>query len=112
MADQNTATPTNTSTAGVPDRVGVLSLRADGSADQAHPQFVGDKDHALAATKRQFAVQATSAADVAARAVTIAEDVAGEVEASVKPILESHQKATAAAEAAAEKIVAALSKNA
>jgi hypothetical protein len=56
----NTAVPHE----GDHDRVGMLSLRADGTPDQHNPEIIGDKDAALAATTEQFKQQAVSAVDV------------------------------------------------
>lgn len=53
------------------DRVTMLSVRADGTADQTPDvEMIGDRQFAQEATRRQFAEQAVSAADVAARGVT------------------------------------------
>jgi hypothetical protein len=60
------AADTTTAPAGDHDRVVALSVRADGSLDQTAPELIGDKDAALAATKEQFAQQATAAVDTAA----------------------------------------------
>jgi hypothetical protein len=56
----NTAVPHQ----GDHDRVGMLSVRADGTPDQHNPEIIGDKDAALAATTEQFQQQAVSAVDV------------------------------------------------
>ncbi|MEI4273921.1 hypothetical protein TEK04_19545 [Klenkia sp. LSe6-5] len=46
------------------DRVAMLSVRADGTADQYDPEIVVDVAVARAATREQFTQQAVSAADV------------------------------------------------
>lgn len=98
----NTAVPTE----GDHDRVAMLSLNKDGSADQHDPEIIGDKTFAQEATRRQFAEQAVSAADSARLAA--ASGPAGE-ELKQDPTIaarqKEHQKLTAAAEKAADKVV-------
>ncbi|MBC3989337.1 hypothetical protein H8N00_10680 [Streptomyces sp. AC563] len=91
------------------DRIVMASRRADGSMDQVNPEFIGDKDTAIAAAKEQLAVQAVSAVDVAARGVSAGEgeDGAGSSapDAEIKALKEAHEKAKDAAEAQAEREV-------
>ncbi|MEU7376543.1 hypothetical protein [Streptomyces albidoflavus] len=88
------------------DRIVMASRRADGSMDQVDPEFIGDKDVALAAAKEQLAVQATSAVDVAARGVTAERDEGGaesaEPDPDIKALKDVQEKAAEAAEARAE----------
>lgn len=93
------------------DRVVMLSLRPDGTPDQHNPEIIGDKEFARAAARRQFAEQAVSAADVAARGATVDAGV-GEVgqDPSVTELQNAHEKAASAAEKAADKAVDALHK--
>jgi hypothetical protein len=92
------------------DRVAMLSLKVDGTADQHNPEFIGDKEFALQATRRQFAEQAVSAVDVAERgASTGSADVAEDP--AVKALKEKHDSAAESAEKAAEKAVESLSKD-
>ncbi|MFD9211595.1 hypothetical protein ACFVY9_00465 [Streptomyces sp. NPDC059544] len=96
------------------DRIVMASRRADGSMDQIAPEFIGDKDVALAAAKEQLAVQAASAVDTAARGVTsgVAEDGTGgsEPDPDVKALQEAQEEAVKAAEARAEREVNELHK--
>lgn len=91
------------------DRIVMASRRADGSMDQINPEFIGDKDVALAAAKEQLAVQAASAVDVAARGVTAGPDEDGtgssEPDADVKALKDAQDKAVEAAESRAEREV-------
>ncbi|MFJ1964895.1 hypothetical protein [Streptomyces massasporeus] len=91
------------------DRIVMASRRADGSMDQINPEFIGDKETAIAAAKEQLAVQAVSAVDVAARGVSAgpADDGTGssEPDAEVKALKEEHDKAKETAEAQAEREV-------
>ncbi|MGQ5580907.1 hypothetical protein [Streptomyces sp. ECR3.8] len=91
------------------DRIVMPSRRADGSMDQLNPEFIGDKETAIAAAKEQLAVQAVSAVDVAARGVTAgpADDGTGSTEpdAEVQALKDAHDKAKADAEAKAEREV-------
>ncbi|QHC16867.1 hypothetical protein GR131_16215 [Streptomyces sp. GF20] len=88
------------------DRIVMASRRADGSMDQVDPEFIGDKDVALAAAKEQLAVQATSAVDVAARGVTAGQGAGGAESADpdpdIKALKDAQEKAAEAAEARAE----------
>ena len=91
------------------DRIVMASRRADGSMDQINPEFIGDKDVAIAAAKEQLTVQAVSAVDVAARGVSAgpADDGTGssEPDADVAALKEAHDKAKETAEAQAEREV-------
>lgn len=91
------------------DRIVMASRRADGSMDQVNPEFIGDKDTAIAAAKEQLAVQAVSAVDVAARGVSAkpADDGTGssEPDADIKALKEEQEKAKEAAESQAEREV-------
>lgn len=88
------------------DRIVMASRRADGSMDQVDPEFIGDKDVALAAAKEQLAVQATSAVDVTARGVTAEQGEGGaesaEPDPDIKALKDAQEKAAEAAEARAE----------
>ncbi|ODA69518.1 hypothetical protein [Streptomyces sp. AVP053U2] len=91
------------------DRIVMASRRADGSMDQVNPEFIGDKETAIAAAKEQLAVQAVSAVDVAARGVAAgpADDGTGssEPDADIKALKEEQEKAKEAAESQAEREV-------
>lgn len=92
--------------AGDHDRIQMASVRADGTLDQHNPEFIGDKETAIAATKEQFATQAVSAADVARAAAAAATDVEGaEQDPSIAEATAEHEAAAAAAEKAAESVV-------
>ena len=103
----NTAVPN----AGDHDRVQMLSLKADGSPDQHNPEMIGDKEFALAASKRQFAEQAVSAVDVEKRGTSTTAGEEVEQDPSIAELQKSHDKAASAAESAAEKAVGALYKD-
>ena len=90
--------------AGDHDRVTMLSLRADGSPDQTAPEIVGDKAVAEAATKRQFAERAVSAADDAARRANQEADKAPQ-DPTISALQEEHEKVAAAAESTAAAVV-------
>jgi hypothetical protein len=82
------------------DRIVMASRKPDGSMDQIHPEFIGDKDIAEAAAKQQLAEQAASAVDVAARGATANPDGTGDSEpdAEVKALKEAQETAVKAAE--------------
>ena len=86
------------------DRIVMASRRADGSMDQVDPEFIGDKDTAIAAAEEQLAVQAASAVDVAARGVTSTPEGTGssEPDAAVKALKEAQDKAVEDAKAKAK----------
>lgn len=123
MAESSTTQESKANTAanaGDHDRVAMLSLHPDGSPAQYKPEIIGDKDFALEASKRQFAEQAVSAADVDARGVSSGGPVTlvGQADGSVKAeparsdpdpgvaeLKATHDDAAAAAEKAAEKTV-------
>lgn len=62
----NTAVPHE----GDHDRIAMLSLNADGTANQHNPEVILSQEAAVEASKRQFSEQAVSAADVELRGVT------------------------------------------
>lgn len=91
------------------DRVAMLSLKADGSPDQTDPEFIGDKEAAVAATTEQFRQQAVSAADVEVRGVTSGnEKVSTTEDPTVAEIKKAHEAAAKGAEANASSVVGAL----
>lgn len=89
------------------DRVGMLSVRADGTLDQHNPEIIGNVEHATEAAKVQFAQQAVSAVDVAERGAGT-----GEVEVaddpSVSALRDKQDQAAKRAESAAESAVKSL----
>lgn len=91
------------------DRIVMATRRADGSMDQVNPEFIGDKDVALAAAKEQLAVQAASAVDTAARGVTSGPSEGGtgssEPDADIKALKDAQDEAVKKAEAQAEREV-------
>lgn len=94
------------------DRVVALSVRADGTLDQYDPEIIGDKDAALAATKRQFAEIAVSAVDAEKRAELGLAGTAGEgdtSDAALDALKAEHEKAAKAAESKAASVVNSLS---
>ncbi|WP_030764751.1 hypothetical protein [Streptomyces sp. NRRL F-2664] len=98
------------------DRIVMASRKADGSMDQTDPEFIGDKDVALAAAKEQLAQQAASAVDTAARGAVHTPD-AGEAGSStpdpdVQSLKDAQDEAVKAAEAKAEREVNQLHKGA
>lgn len=117
MAETNTPPKKAAGNTAVPhegdhDRVAMLSLHADGTPDQHNPEIVGDKDFALAATKRQYAEQAVSAVDVAERGATV--DTGSETvsqDPSIEKLQKAHDSAHKSAESAAESTVNALLKD-
>ena len=91
---------------GAHDRVAMLSLKADGTPDQLAPEIIGDKDFALEAAKRQFAEQAVSAVDDAARrdaGLAAVETVAQDP--SIAKVHAEHDRVAAAAEEKAAAVV-------
>ena len=88
------------------DRIVMASRRADGSMDQVDPEFIGDKETAIAAAEEQLAVQAASAVDVAARGVSAGPAGDGtrssEPDAEVKALKEAQDKAVEDAKAKAK----------
>ncbi|MEU9793827.1 hypothetical protein AB0E27_24900 [Streptomyces sparsogenes] len=82
------------------DRIVMASRRADGTPDQINPEFIGDKDVAIAAAKEQLAQQAASAVDTAARGVSSTPDGAAgdsEPDAEVKALKDAQDNAVEAA---------------
>lgn len=95
------------------DRVAMLSLNVDGSPDQHNPEIIGDKDAAIAATKRQFAEQAVAAVDAEKRADLGLGGSPTDTDTSDKAIdalKKEHDKAAGAAEKRAESVVNSLHK--
>lgn len=91
---------------GAHDRVAMLSLKADGTPDQLAPEIIGDKESAREATKRQFAEQAVSAVDEAARrAAGLGAVETVEQDPTVAAVQAEHDKASAAAEKKAAAVV-------
>lgn len=89
------------------DRIVMASRRADGSMDQFRPEFIGDKDVAIAAAKEQLGQQAASAVDVAARGVSSAPAAAEQAEPDpdLKALKDAQDQAIETAEAKAEREV-------
>ena len=88
------------------DRVAMLSVRADGTLDQAAPELIGDKAATVAATQRQFAEQAVSAADDAARRAANA--TADVQDPAITELQAAHDAAAAKAKEDASAIVNSL----
>lgn len=111
MADTQKAANTAVKTSGdtaVTDRVAMLSLNKDGSPDQVNPEVIGNKDFAVAAAKRQFAEQAVSAADDAARvaaALEAADASTVKQDPTIAELQKEHEKVASAAEKRAESVV-------
>lgn len=111
------------------DRIAMLSLNADGTADQHNPEVIIDKDGAVEASQTQFAQQAVSAVDVAKRGVTSGlgvdrvlvgqedgttkEVAAADVpqDGSVDELTKAHDAAAKSAQSAAESAVSSLVKS-
>lgn len=95
------------------DRVTSLSLRSDGTPDQNNPELIGDKEASLAATRVQFAEFAVSAVDQDARreAGLAGGDEGDTSDAAIDKVKASHEKVSAAAESAADKVVNSLFKS-
>ncbi|MFF3300964.1 hypothetical protein [Streptomyces sp. NPDC002908] len=96
--------------AGDHDRIVMASRKADGSMDQTAPEFIGDKDVAIAAAKEQLGQQAASAVDVAARGVSSTPEAAAasEPDPDVKALKDAQDEAVTAAESQAEREVTQL----
>ena len=94
------------------DRVGMLSLKADGTPDQHNPEIIGDKDQAIEAAKVQFAQQAVSAVDAEKRAeLGLAGTEEGDTsDAAIDELKKEHDKVAAAAEKRAASVVESLHK--
>lgn len=105
---QNTAPVNKAAKGGDHDRVAMLSLKADGSPDQHDPEFIGDKDAAVAATAEQFRQQAVSAADVRVRGVSSEGEVSTTEDPTVAEIKKAHEDAAKGAESAAKSVVDSL----
>lgn len=91
------------------DRIVMASRKPDGSMDQTDPEFIGDKDVALAAAKEQLGQQAASAVDTAARGVTSGTSEGGtgssEPDADVQALKDAQDEAVKTAESQAEREV-------
>lgn len=95
------------------DRVVAFSVAKDGTLDQSPDvEIIGDKDAAVAATKRQFAEIAVSAVDAEKRAeLGLAGTAEGDTsDAKIDALKAEHDKAAAAAEKTAEQLVNAAHK--
>lgn len=92
------------------DRIVMASRRPDGSMDQIAPEFIGDKDTALAAAKVQLGQQAASAVDVAARGVSSHPEGTGgsEPDDDIKALKDAQEAAVSVAEGQAEREVSDL----
>lgn len=101
------------------DRVAMLSLKADGTADQHNPEVIISEDEAVKASTRQFAEQAVSAVDVEKRGVSTSDSVlvgqedgtTKEVDASslsqdpsIEELSKAHEAAAKASESAAQSV--------
>jgi hypothetical protein len=93
------------------DKVTMLSLRADGTPDQVNPEFIGDKDAAIAATTEQFKQQAVSAVDVEIRAKNADAEVSDKEDPSIAELQKAHEGAAKAAESDAKAAVDKLHKS-
>lgn len=103
------------------DRIAMLSLNADGTANQHNPEVIIDRDQAVEATKVQFAQQAVSVVDIDERGVGgggSGVTLVGQKDGSVKSeplrtaagpgiddLTAKHEAAQAAGEKAAEQAV-------
>ncbi len=91
------------------DRIVMPSRRADGTMDQFDPEFIGDKDAAKRAARRQSEEQAASAVDVAERGVST--DDTASADSPQDPTIERIAKAqTAAADKAGKAVEAEVDK--
>lgn len=104
---KKTETPVVSSVEAPHDRVVSLSLRSDGTPDQTSPEMIGDKEASMEATKRQFAEFAVSAVDQEARreAGLTRDDEGDTSDAAIDKVKAEHEKASKAAESAAEATV-------
>jgi hypothetical protein len=110
------------------DRVVMLSLKADGTADQHNPEIIGDPELAAEAARRQFSEQAVSAVDVAERGVyeggssvtlvgqkdgSVKEEPlrTGDLDPSIAALKEKHDAAAKAGESAADAAIKSLVKD-
>lgn len=113
MADTQKAAANAPAAPVVPhDRVVSLSLRKDGTPDQHDPEFIGDKEAAVEATKKQFAEWAVSAVDAEKRQeLGLASTDEGDTsDAKIDALTAEHDKVAAAAEKHAEALVESLHK--
>lgn len=91
------------------DRVVMLSLNADGSADQHNPEIIGDKDAAKKAAREQFAQQAVSASESERIFEESKADEAGP-DKVIDARKKEHDKLAGAAEKQADAVVESLHK--
>lgn len=112
MADSKTVkaeAPAPVVKTGDRDRVVSLSINKEGAPDQT-PDFeiIGDKDFALAATKKQFAEIAVAAVDAEKRAelgLAGTADTGPSPDKAIDALKAEHDKAVAASDKKAEAIV-------
>lgn len=93
---------------GAHDRVAMLSIRADGTPDQVNPEIIGDKEYALAATKRQLREQAVSAVDQEKRPDLLGTAGAADEDLVQDPAIQELKDAHDAAAEQADKDAAAI----
>lgn len=116
MAESTKSTNTDTPVVSIGDhdRVQMLSIAKDGSIDQSPDvEIIGDKDAAVAATKRQFAEIAVAAVDAERRAelgLARTTDTGPSPDRAIDALKAEHDKAAAAAEKKAESLVNSLHK--
>lgn len=113
MADTTQDKPVNPiANQGDHDRVVMLSLNADGSADQHNPEIIGDPEFAKEAAKVQFAQQAVAAVDAEKRAeLGLAGQEEGDTsDAKIDALKKEHDKVAEAAEKRAVAVVESLTK--
>ncbi len=114
MPDQQIPTEAKKAVGGDHDRVVMASRLPDGSPHQTPGfEYIGDKQVAVEAAKRQLVEQAVSPKDVELRGASAGPAAAGEAEpdAEGKKLLEAHQAAAKGAEKAAESEVNAAYKD-
>lgn len=110
-AGKDPGTPANTQAVQLADelprdRVAMLSLRADGSADQHRPELIGDPDGTKAATEEQFRQQAVSATDDVLRRQQAVEQVETvEQDPAIRELQDAHKRAEEVATPAADATV-------
>ncbi len=116
MADTNNPKAADKAVApstGDHDRVVGLSIRKDGTLDQTNPEIIGDKEFALAATKRQFAEMAVNAVDAEKRSelgLSGSSEDGDTSDAKIDELKKAHEAAVVTAEKHAESVVNALTK--
>lgn len=93
-----------------PDRVSMLSIRKDGSADQFEPEFL-DEDFGREATRHQMVERAVSLVDEAKRPeLGLTGDAGGttvdaDLDPAVADLKKAHEAAAKSAEAHADSLV-------